>query len=49
MAKYPHAGYAHGYRIIIDDKGIVQGNTKHSYGNKTGFSPELPTIVFKSV
>jgi len=47
MAKYPHAGYAHGYRIIIDDKGIVQGNTKHSYGNKTVFSPELPTIVSK--
>jgi len=45
MAKYSQAGYAHGYRIIIDDKGTVQGNTKHSYGNKIAFLPELWTIV----
>jgi len=47
MVKHPQAGYAHGYRIIIDDKGIVQGNTKHSYGDKTAFSPELPAIISK--
>ncbi len=45
MVKYPQAGYAHGYRIIIDDKGTVQGNTKHSYGDKVVFSPALSTII----
>jgi len=45
MVKYPQAGYAHGYRIIIDEKGVVQGDTKHSYGDKTSFLPELTTIV----
>lgn len=45
MVKYPQAGYVHGYRIIIDDKGIVRGDTKHSYGNKIAFLPELWTIV----
>ena len=47
MVKYPQAGYAHGYRIIIDDKGTVQGNTKHSRGDKVIFSPVLSTIITK--
>jgi glycosyltransferase involved in cell wall biosynthesis len=45
MVKYPQAGYAHGYRIIIDDKGVVQGNTKYNYGYKCTFSPELSTVI----
>ena len=45
MVKYPQAGYVHGYRIVIDDKSTVRGNTKHSYGDKTSFLPTLPTIV----
>lgn len=47
MVKYPQAGYAHGYRIIIDDKGVVLGDTKHNYGDKEVFLPELPTILTK--
>jgi glycosyltransferase involved in cell wall biosynthesis len=45
MVKYPQAGYAHGYRIIIDDRGTVQGDTRHSRGDKTIFSPALSTII----
>jgi cellulose synthase/poly-beta-1,6-N-acetylglucosamine synthase-like glycosyltransferase len=47
MVKHPQAGYAHGYRIIIDAKGAVQGDTKHSHGDKTVFSPALSTIITK--
>ena len=45
MVEYPQAGYAHGYRIIIDDKGTVQGDTRHSHGDKVVFSPALSTII----
>jgi glycosyltransferase involved in cell wall biosynthesis len=47
MVKYPQAGYAHGYRIIIDDKSVVLGDTRHSHGDKEVFSPGLSTIVTK--
>ncbi len=45
MVKYPQAGYIHGRRIFIDDKGKVRGGNKHGYDNKISFSPELATSV----
>jgi glycosyltransferase involved in cell wall biosynthesis len=47
MVKYPQAGYVHGYRIVIDGKGAVQGDTRHGRGDKEVFSPELSTIITK--
>lgn len=45
MVKYPQAGYVHGRRIFIDDKGKVRGGNKHGYDNKIHFSPELTASI----
>lgn len=45
MVKYPQAGYVHGRRIFIDDKGKVRGGNKHDYDNKIHFSPELTASI----
>jgi glycosyltransferase involved in cell wall biosynthesis len=45
MVKYPQAGYIHGHRIFIDDKGKVRGGNKHGYDNKISFLPELATSI----
>ena len=45
MVKYPQAGYIHGDRISIDDRGITQGDNKHSDSDKISFLPELTTAI----
>jgi len=45
MVTYPQASYVHGYRIIIDKQSVPGSNTKHSYGDNTGFFPQ-PAAIF---
>ncbi len=45
MVEYPQAGYVHGRRIFIDDKGKIRGGNKHDYDNKISFLPELTTSI----
>jgi glycosyltransferase involved in cell wall biosynthesis len=45
MLEHPQAGYVHGRRIFIDDKGKVRGGNKNDYSNKISFSPVLTASV----
>jgi len=45
IIKYPQAGYVHGQRIFIDDKGKIRGGKKADYNNKISFSPKLTVSV----
>jgi glycosyltransferase involved in cell wall biosynthesis len=45
IIKYPHAGYVHGYRILIDDKSVIQPGDEPAEGDKVSFLPEPAVAV----
>jgi glycosyltransferase involved in cell wall biosynthesis len=45
MVRYPQAGYVHGYRVLIDDKSVIQPGNEPVKSDKISFRPDLTTAI----